>query len=273
MITFRVGADDAEFLEKEFEPTFVVQDLVNLGFAHVYLKLMIDGFTSKPFSATTLPPISAQKESNVDAIIKSSREKYAVPKDKAEEQINEWYKPIALERKEGEATRVQTSSPKTSRSLPHAGMGDSDKPQTYPASCAVCNKRIYVPFEPDGKKLLYCKEHMPAPSENRGRSEVRRQAPSFGDGQIMAKTFNKTKEDQPTQTISLKDLENKNKGGSEKNELKKLLEEIKSSQPKKVEEAGSRPVILELKPEPVLEPKTEDIKKGKIKPGQRIKFD
>ena len=57
LATFRVGAADAEFLEKEFEPEFMQNDLVNLGFASVYLKLMIDGMASRPFSANTLPPI------------------------------------------------------------------------------------------------------------------------------------------------------------------------------------------------------------------------
>src|SRR6201999_92214 len=58
MIVFRVGAFDAEVLEKEFAPEFTAEDLVNLGFAQIYLKLMIDGVSSKPFSATTLPPIA-----------------------------------------------------------------------------------------------------------------------------------------------------------------------------------------------------------------------
>src|SRR3990172_8101973 len=58
MITFRVGAFDSEVLEKEFAPTFMAADLVNLGFAQVYLKLMIDGVSSQPFSATTLPLLS-----------------------------------------------------------------------------------------------------------------------------------------------------------------------------------------------------------------------
>jgi hypothetical protein len=57
MLVFRVGAFDAEVLEKEFFPTFTKEDLVNLGFVQIYLKLMIDGVTSQPFSATTLPPI------------------------------------------------------------------------------------------------------------------------------------------------------------------------------------------------------------------------
>src|SRR6201999_2730943 len=57
MITFRVGAYDAEVLEKEFAPQFTAEDLVNLGRFQIYLKLMIDGVSSPPFSATTLNPI------------------------------------------------------------------------------------------------------------------------------------------------------------------------------------------------------------------------
>ncbi|MEP7162476.1 MAG: type IV secretion system DNA-binding domain-containing protein, partial [Candidatus Moraniibacteriota bacterium] len=57
IVTFRVGAADAEFLEKEFEPIFLPNDLVNLPKYNIYLKLMIDGITGDAFSATTLPPI------------------------------------------------------------------------------------------------------------------------------------------------------------------------------------------------------------------------
>jgi hypothetical protein len=51
LITFRVGATDAEVFEKEFAPKFLAEDLVNLGFAQIYLRLMIDGIGSQPFSA------------------------------------------------------------------------------------------------------------------------------------------------------------------------------------------------------------------------------
>ena len=57
MISFRVGARDAEYLAKEFYPIFRVEDFVNLPTYHIYLKLMIDGVTSKAFSAMTLMPI------------------------------------------------------------------------------------------------------------------------------------------------------------------------------------------------------------------------
>jgi hypothetical protein len=54
LITFTVGADDAAFLSKEFDPTFQAEDLVNLPKYSIYIKLMIDAEISKPFSATTM---------------------------------------------------------------------------------------------------------------------------------------------------------------------------------------------------------------------------
>src|SRR5438093_1123437 len=55
-IAFRVGLSDAEVLEKEFFPEFATSDFVNLPNYHIYLRLMIDGVVSKPFSAVTVPP-------------------------------------------------------------------------------------------------------------------------------------------------------------------------------------------------------------------------
>lgn len=55
LICFRLGASDATFLEKEFKGTFTAYDLMSLPNYHIYLKLMIDGKPSRPFSATTLP--------------------------------------------------------------------------------------------------------------------------------------------------------------------------------------------------------------------------
>jgi hypothetical protein len=56
LIAFRLGGRDAPVIAREFLPTFSTQDLVNLPNYHVYLKLMIDGAPSKPFSAVTVPP-------------------------------------------------------------------------------------------------------------------------------------------------------------------------------------------------------------------------
>lgn len=87
MITFRVGSFDAEILEKEFAPTFTAEDIVNLGFAQIYLRLMIDGIGSKPFSARTLPPLQKEDGSFVEEIIGASRRKYTKPRAEVEEMI------------------------------------------------------------------------------------------------------------------------------------------------------------------------------------------
>lgn len=58
LIAFRVGPEDALLLSREFEPVFTPLDIMNLPNRDIYVKLMIDGMPSKPFSATTLPPTS-----------------------------------------------------------------------------------------------------------------------------------------------------------------------------------------------------------------------
>jgi len=91
MVSFRVGAYDAEVLEKEFAPQFTAEDLVNLGFVQVYMKLMIDGVSSSPFSATTLPPIAPPRFSYVERILDNSRKAYASPRSDVEDFIIKWH--------------------------------------------------------------------------------------------------------------------------------------------------------------------------------------
>ena len=88
IITFRVGPFDAEVLKTVFEPTFFAEDLVNLGYTQVYLSLMIDGIGSKPFSATTLPPVENAPFNFVREIIEHSREKYSKPRTEVERMIS-----------------------------------------------------------------------------------------------------------------------------------------------------------------------------------------
>lgn len=93
LISFRVGAEDAEFLEKEFTPDFSASDLVNLAKTNIYIKLMIDGMASRPFSATTLLPLPKLQKTYADAIIKISRERYARNRKEIEEKISRWTNP------------------------------------------------------------------------------------------------------------------------------------------------------------------------------------
>jgi hypothetical protein len=93
MIAFRVGSYDAEILEKEFAPVFTMEDIVNLGFVQVYLKLMIDGVASQPFSATTLPPFPKPEVSFRDKVMEMSRKNFTRPKAEVEKIIEEWHMP------------------------------------------------------------------------------------------------------------------------------------------------------------------------------------
>lgn len=79
IITFRVGARDALVLAKEYAPTFVAEDIINLPRYQMYLKLMIDSATSRPFSAVSLPVTTSQTE-NVRQVIRLSKQRYGTPK-------------------------------------------------------------------------------------------------------------------------------------------------------------------------------------------------
>lgn len=89
IVVFTVGSKDAKFLEKEFAPVFAETDLVNLQRHYIYIKMMIDGMTSTPFSAVTLPPqgtIIGKKEE----IVGLSRAKYSREIHTVESRIRQW---------------------------------------------------------------------------------------------------------------------------------------------------------------------------------------
>lgn len=97
-IAFRTGPFDAEVLETVFAPKFMAVDLVNLGFAQVYLTLMIDGIGSAPFSATTLPPLSPPVNTLKEQLIEASRQQFAKPRQEVEDAIALWIAPVVEER-------------------------------------------------------------------------------------------------------------------------------------------------------------------------------
>jgi CxxC-x17-CxxC domain-containing protein len=132
--SFRVGAEDAEFLEREFIPEFNAEDLVNLTKYNIYLKLMIDGIAGRPFSAETLRPFPKLEKSNKEKIIRASRERYSTPRKIIEEKISRWAGVLKL--------------PEENKTPP---------PVLYDAQCALCGKWTKVVFPPDGTRPVYCK--------------------------------------------------------------------------------------------------------------------
>lgn len=86
MVCFRVGAPDAEFLVKQFDPVFGQNDLINIDNFNAYLKILINGQTSKPFNVKTLPPEKGNKEL-ANEIKEISRVKYGRSRQEIEEEI------------------------------------------------------------------------------------------------------------------------------------------------------------------------------------------
>ncbi len=99
MISFRVGATDAEALEQEFAPVFVIEDLVNLGAYQIYLKLMIDGLSSTPFSAKTIDAIPHPDTSYMNEIIAASREQFSRPRAEVEALVIKFHEPTVPAKK------------------------------------------------------------------------------------------------------------------------------------------------------------------------------
>ncbi len=160
MAVFRVGAEDAEFLEKEFTPEFTAEDLVNTAKYNIYLKLMIDGVASHPFSALTLPPPEPLVESNREKIIEASRATYGIKKEIVEENIISWMTPdqgilATANAKPTAASRPLAARPPSSM-MSMTAQGDGQT-VLYDAICSTCGKPTKVIFEPQEGRPIYCK--------------------------------------------------------------------------------------------------------------------
>ena len=189
IICFRVGAEDAEFLEKEFLPEFNANDLVNLTKYNIYIKLMIDGVAGRPFSAQTLPPFPLPKESHKEKIIKVSRERYGTPRNIIEGKIERWT---------GSLTAVPPPPP---------------SPVLYDAQCSLCGKWTKVIFPPDGKRPVYCKSCLKKIEKEKEKT-------------ISLKDLTKTKPTSFSSKDKEPPLPKKPKKKPNLTELKKVLKEI-----------------------------------------------
>jgi CxxC-x17-CxxC domain-containing protein len=224
LVVFRIGAFDAEVLEKEFSPDFMATDIVNLGFANIYLKLMINGVASRPFSALTLPPIPMPEKSYVNEIIEFTRKKYASAKEDVDKKIAEWHEPVRppISPQKAESARTEKSFQSEGKTETYQAPFSAKGPDLFDATCSGCGVQTHVPFKPDGKRPVYCRDcktkylskenaavsprrtppFSPPPT---GRQEAQffrtiRGVPSFEEGEIVQKSFS------PERRISLEDL-------------------------------------------------------------------
>lgn len=147
MIVFRVGADDADFLEKEFMPEFTPEDIVNLPNYKIYLKLMIDGITSRPFSSKTIAPLVKGGDKQIEEeVIQSSRALYCKSKEEAEKEIIDW-SGMSL----GDIGPSNNGNVKNNFSTGPGG-------ERFKAVCSICGIETEVPFKPEPGRPVYCKD-------------------------------------------------------------------------------------------------------------------
>ncbi len=148
-IAFRVGAFDADVLEKEFAPVFLAEDMVNLGFTQVYMKLMIRGVGSPPFSATTMNRPKLPVHSYVPEVVDASRRQFARPRAEVEDEIRKWHEPVQPPPRDPNAT----VPPETKKYAP--GLRPTRPPFFVPTPSAV---RAFTPsvmtVAPDAERAL-----------------------------------------------------------------------------------------------------------------------
>jgi CxxC-x17-CxxC domain-containing protein len=191
LVAFRVGAVDAEELVKEFAPIFEEEDILNLPKYEFYIKLMIDGVASAPFSARGLPPLSEEERTNnLQKAIEWTRQSYAKPQAEVEEEIMRIHFTEEPPKSAVPATSVvpgrviispadfkepRAVSPALNRvaqpnsiprfvtaAAPKAAapeIREASKPfvNLFDAKCANCGAGAKVPFKPDDTRPVYCK--------------------------------------------------------------------------------------------------------------------
>jgi hypothetical protein len=175
IMIFRVGAADADAMEKEFAPVFTPEDLVNLRKFDIYLKLMIDGAASEPFSASTLPPIGNPTGSQ-EKVIRVSRERYSRIRTTIEDKVVRWSGLAPGEDKENDAEndilsaareigvssedlkQLQESSPFVKE--PPKPEPKKKKEANFQIPCSICGEIQKLTFEPDWSKPWFCKDHL-----------------------------------------------------------------------------------------------------------------
>ena len=270
MIVFRVGAEDAEFLEKEFAPNLTANDIVNLGKYNIYTKLMVNGIASDPFSADTLPPLAMPVESFKNEIISFSKQEYSGNRENIEQDIAKWTGDFVLQK-------------------------DFKKPiELFDATCEGCKKNTKVPFKPDNKRPVYCKACLKKMETDASQGN-KKETPVIEKNDISKKEENPIQEtktpdlkkedtkeieekkeednDDERGTVSLEKLLLRNTipfSKKQKEEQKRKKQEVNKEKLKEAIKESLKDIETSKKEE---EKKEEDNSPKEISPGEVIKFE
>jgi tRNA isopentenyl-2-thiomethyl-A-37 hydroxylase MiaE len=272
MISFRVGSYDAEVLEKEFAPAFTAEDIVNLGFAQIYLKLMIKGVGSPPFSATTINRPAAPPKSYTAEVIAASHEQFGRPRAAIEEEIEKWHLPVPEMPKEGKDAGIPETrkyAPGTRPSRPEGETRGASAPYTprteRPNEASPSRpipprpkEEVHQPFRKEFAELLK-KAESPEEASSPTVPEERSSLPPVAAPSAPTSREERPQKEERTAPLSvLKGSPKKDKGPSEANlaNLRDALSSVLSAGGTKEESkhAASRDVQRSPTPTPSASP-------------------
>ena len=225
LVSFRVGATDAAYLEKEFEPVFTQNDIINLDNQHIYLNMLIDGVTSVPFSAKTLR--SPEPTNDLSSVITAvSREKYGTPKEKVEEDIRHWYNVDSV------IAGVNANEPETSKiasprhdSEPKVEQKSEQRPVEQAKKVSEPTKAAEKPREHTSQVSSATRTDKPANDSSHVDEKPREQHSSHETRTVSSNISNNTAK--PNQTFAEK---------ISKDDLRKIISEATKPQAKEVSE-------------------------------------
>ena len=93
MAVFRVGTEDAEFLEKQFTPVFTQTDITNLDNRNAYMRLLSGGRPAKPFNIRTIDQEKGDF-AQVDKLRELSALKFGRPRTEVEAEVMKKYQSL-----------------------------------------------------------------------------------------------------------------------------------------------------------------------------------
>lgn len=265
-ISFRVSADDAPVLVKQFEPTFEESDIIQLNNRNFVISMIINGEKVPAFSATTLSIPETPKD-NFDAIIAHSRENYARPRLEVEQEIRETieqsekYKRELSDSGRQDGTQlVYGADGATPRAVPLSNHHTEQKPNTkHPNPQTELRRSGLSPNAVEGKERLGLKDLAKLAMEKEGiDNNETKQGGEVKNEPSSKKGKNKKKKDRRL----FKKSSDKAKGTKSTNDTKKA-----SSAPVKPEmKVAPKPIPTPVKPAVSPEPIPISPVKSTMKP-------
>jgi hypothetical protein len=164
MISFRVSADDAPILSKQFEPQFEPNDLLQMHNRHFIINMVINGEKAPAFSATTLTLPPAQTD-NTSYIIENTRRVYSRTRAEIEQEISDAIQP---------PTKLQTKAPAApaTKQWPVNAQTNDITPDQPQAPITVPSEAVAV--EPAAPAPLPASEGSEAPALAEGGEKKKR---------------------------------------------------------------------------------------------------